>query len=130
MAFEGETGDLADVVLTTLSLASSRYGVERVDLGDYYAYFDRLKGEFPNEMPIFHSVQMGQFLYSKALATALENALRLGLRIANPRFQYIEVTKELADRNISRLSKRAGTNFVERLDPIAKRLAAISREVK
>ena len=119
----GKTGDLADIIVATLSLASVNYGVSKVRFSEFYELFARLEEEFPSLIPKLGAKQTGGDTYSKTLATALESALRLGVRIANPRFQFLEVPRPIGQRNLERLQKRAGEKFIEDLKDAAKYMA-------
>jgi hypothetical protein len=119
----GETGDLADVIVTVLSLASADHNVSRVRLSDFYQVFSQLQNEFGDRIPDFYVSHIAGYPYSKALSEAVENALRLGVQVANPRFQYLEVTKQATERILRNIRGRAGEDFIDGLRPVAARLA-------
>jgi hypothetical protein len=121
----GVTGDLADIIVATLSLASTEYNVSKIRLVDFYSIFDQLQKEFPDLIPPLHSTRANDYVYSKKLASALESALSIGIRISNPQFQFLEVEATLGKGNLERIQKRAGEAFIERLKPIAKRLSEL-----
>jgi len=121
----GETGDLADIIVATLSLASTEHNVSRIRLVDFYSIFDQLQKEFPDLIPPLHSTRANDYVYSKKLASALESALSIGIRISNPQFQFLEVEEAIGKGNLDRIQKRAGEAFIERLKPIAKRLSEL-----
>jgi hypothetical protein len=124
----GETGDLADIIAVTLSLASTRHGVSKIRLNDFYRQFGRLATKFPEVIPELHMTSIAGFAYSRPLGEALEEALRLGPDIANPRFQYIVVQPNDGTRNLERIRKRAGQLFIDKLQPVAADLAAAANE--
>ena len=121
----GETGDLADIIVATLSLASTENDVSRIRLVDFYSIFDQLQKEFPDVIPLLHSTRANDYVYSKKLAGSLESALSIGIRIANPQFQFLEVDETIGKSNLERIQRRAGEDFIERLKPVAKRLAEL-----
>jgi hypothetical protein len=94
-------------------------------LVDFYSIFDQLQKEFPDLIPPLHSTRANDYVYSKKLASALESALSIGIRIANPQFQFLEVEKTIGEKNLERIRRRAGEAFIERLKPIAKRLSEL-----
>lgn len=124
----GENGDLADVVLGAISLASVDHGLERLSLDDYYRIFVRLREDFPDLIPELFTTNWEVSVHSKVLSDALEKALRLGLDIANPRFFYIEVKKQSGIQNIRWLEGRTGGPFIQKLKPLAHRLVELSKE--
>jgi len=119
----GETGDLADIVVIVLSLASERYNVSRVELDRFYGVFSELHHEFPQLIPELDATTLNGYVYSRALSDALENALRLGVQIANPRFQYLEILQDRARTNLERVGARTGADFLEALRPVAETFA-------
>lgn len=119
----GETGDLADVVVATLSLASMNHKLLRLDLDQFYDVFSSLQKDFPKLIPELHATRLNGYVYSKPLGDALENALRLGVQIANPRFQYLEVPEDRAQKMLEGLRVRAGDEFVTSLAEVADELA-------
>jgi hypothetical protein len=119
----GETGDLADVIVTVLSLASVDHNVSKVRLSDFYQVFSQLQSEFGDRIPNFYVSHIADYPYSKTLSEAVENALLLGVQIANPRFQYLEVTRQTAQRILHNIKERAKEDFIENLRPVACRLA-------
>jgi hypothetical protein len=115
----GETGDLADIVVVVLSLASTDYNLPRVDLDQFYDVFSKLHTEFPEVIPELDATKLDGYVYSRLLADALENALRLGVQIANPRFQYLEISQDRARTNLERVGARTGQSFLDALRPVA-----------
>ena len=126
----GETGDLADIVVATLSLASMHYGVAKVSLSDFYEEFGKLQQEYPNLIPDLQTGREAGVIYSKVLGDAVESALRLGVDIANPRFQYLVVSPDKGERALQRLRKRTGDEFIDKLEPVAASLAAALRSTE
>jgi hypothetical protein len=115
----GETGDLADIVVAVLSLASADHNVPKVDLDRFYGVFSELHTEFPDVIPDLDATTLNGYVYSRVLADALENALRLGVQIANPRFQYLEISQDRARTNLERIGARTEQGFLEALRPVA-----------
>lgn len=126
----GVPGDLADVIVGTLSLASLS-GLKKVSKPEFYGLFLQLQKDFPDLFPQVVFTHTGKYVYSKALGDALERALRLGVDVMNPRFYYIGVEKkEDADRNLELICENTGTEFVERLRPVAVRLAELAQTLE
>ncbi len=123
----GETRDLADVIVATLSLASVRHGMPKIRLSDFYKEFEKLQKNFPDLIPDLQTSREAGVIYSRVLGDAVEGALRLGVDIANPRFQYLVVSQEKGQRALERLRKRTGDEFIDHLDPVAAELAASVR---
>ncbi len=119
----GETGDLADIVVAVLSLASAEHNLPRVDLDQFYGAFTDLRAKFPNVIPELDATVLNGYVYSRALSDALENALRLGVQIANPRFQYLEISEDRARTNLQRVGARTGPEFLTALGPVAESFA-------
>jgi hypothetical protein len=119
----GETGDLADIVVAVLSLASTDYNVSRVELDRFYGVFNELHTEYPDVIPELDATTLNGYVYSRALSDALENALRLGVQIANPRFQYLEIVQDRAQKNLERVGARTGRQFLDALRPVAQTFA-------
>lgn len=131
----GEPGDLADIIVATLSLASE-LGAKKVSRPDFYEIFSQLGTEFPDVFPPMIFTRTGDYLYSKTLGSALEQALRSGLEVMNPRFFYFGVlTPEDAARNVDLIKgnldlikQNTGEAFIGRLRLVAKRFAALAAE--
>lgn len=115
----GETGDLADIIVVVLSLASAEHNLPKVDLDRFYGVFSELQEQFPEVIPDLDATTLNGYVYSRALSDALENALRLGVQIANPRFQYLEISKDRARTNLERIGARTEQGFLEALRPVA-----------
>lgn len=115
----GENGDLADVILATLSLASRDHQLTRVRLDAFDRAFAELQHQFPKLIPSLLVSSVGDEVYSERLGEALENALRLGIRVSNPQFQFLEVTPDRATLNIARLTQRVGEAFIEAVGPLS-----------
>jgi hypothetical protein len=115
---------IADTILGILSLASKDHGVSRLDMTEFYQVFADLESEFPNLLPVGLDLsRTGQYVYSDALGDALQRALSRGIRIANPHFQYLEIPADVAERNVERLRKRLGNEFLTTLSQAAESLA-------
>ena len=112
----GLSGDLTDVLLGILSLASTRHGIAKVKITRFYELAIKLHADFSFIPASF-----------KLLCGAMENALQIGVRIASD-FQHFEVPLNIALRNIERLRKRVGSPFVDELLPIAEKFVQLIRE--
>jgi hypothetical protein len=112
----GLNGDLADVLLGILSLASARHGIARVRIAHFYQVAQNLNADFP-------------FIPSslKSLCGAMEGALQIGVVISSD-FQHFVVSQNAALKNIGRLRNRMGESFLRELTPIASRFAQLARE--
>jgi hypothetical protein len=119
----GETGDLADIIVVVLSLASVDHNLPKVDLDGFYGAFKDLQAEYPQIIPELDATTLNGYVYSRALSDALENALRLGVQIANPRFQYLEISPDRARTNLERVGARAQKGWVDQLRPVAGKFA-------
>jgi len=124
----GEPGDLADVIVATLSLAHA-FGFTKVSKPDFYKIFSQLTEEFPDLFPPMVFTQTGDYLYSKTLGDALEQSLRTGLVPMNPRFFYFGLqTPDQAGRNLELIKENNDDRFIERLKPLAERFATLVNE--
>jgi hypothetical protein len=125
----GKPGDLADTIVAVLSLASIEHGLKKISLPDFYMLFPRLVQDFPERFPPMRFEQTGRYVYSKALGDALEHALRLGIEVMNPRFQYIGVRDTTdAKRNLELIEGNTGGDFIQNLRPVAAKLAEAARK--
>jgi|GEM_PF-4170090 hypothetical protein len=109
----GSNGDLADVLLGILSLASARHGIARIRITHFYQAAQNLNADFP-------------FIPSslKSLCGAMEEALQIGVVISSD-FQHFVVSQNVALKNIGRLRSRMGESFLHELAPIAERFASM-----
>lgn len=114
----GEKGDLADIVVAIIALAETQ-GRVKVRLDDYYRVFVLLSESFPSLFPVIDKEKAGDYIYSKALGNALQGALGIGLQIANPMFQYLQIPEGQCTQVLTRLERRTGPRFVSRLRPVA-----------
>ncbi len=119
----GETGDLADIVVATMSLAKVEHKVEKIPVVDFFRIFDQLQKEFAHLIPPLYTTHTGDFMYSRKLASALENALRIGVHVYSP--QLLTVEETIGKGNLERIRKRAGEAFIEKLKPVAKRMSEL-----
>jgi hypothetical protein len=122
------TGGLVDIIVATLSIVSIDYGIQKIRFSDFYRLFARLENEFPLLIPRLGATTTGGYTYSKTLGSAVERALRRGVHVANPRLQYLEVTRSGGEKNLKRIQKRASKKFLDNLKPVAKRLAELMKE--
>ena len=67
----GETGDLADIVVAVLSLASAEHNLPRVDLDQFYGAFTDLRAKFPNVIPELDATGLERL---RVLARAIRRA--------------------------------------------------------
>lgn len=123
----GEPGDLADVIVVTMSIARLNHGLVKVSRSDFYDVFRTLMREFPKRFPAMVFTQSGAYVYSKTLGDALERAVRLGIEVMNPRFCYFGIKDESdAKSNLELVQDNTGKRFIQDMRPIAKRLAVLA----
>jgi hypothetical protein len=123
----GEPGDLADIIVVTMSIARLDHGLMKLSRSDFYDVFRRLTREFPKKFPPMVFTQSGEYVYSKTLGDALERAVRLGIEVMNPRFCYFGIKDESdAKSNLKLVQDNAGKKFIQDMHPIAKRLAVLA----
>lgn len=111
----GINGDLADILLSVLSLASTRHGIAKVKIIRFYELAIKLHVDFPFIPASF-----------KVLCDAMENTLQIGVRISSD-FQHFEVPLNVALRNIGRLRNRVGEPFLKELAPVAEKFTQLVR---
>lgn len=125
----GEPGDLADIIVVTLSIARLDHNLLKVSRRDFYDVFCTLSREFPKEFPQMVFTRSGEYVYSKTLGNALERAVRLGVEVMNPRFCYFGIKDEGDARsNLKLVQDNTSKRFIQELRPVAKRLAALVGE--
>jgi hypothetical protein len=125
----GEPGDLADIIVVTLSIARLDHNLVKLSRSDLYDVFCTLSREFPKELPQMVFTQSGEYVYSKTLGNALERAVRLGVEVMNPRFCYFGIKDEGDARsNLKLVQDNTSKKFIQKLRPVAKRLAALVTE--
>ena len=125
----GQPGDLADVIVGLLSLGNTHHEIKKVSKPDFYRALSQLQEEFPDRFPGVVFTGTGEYVYSKSIGDALERALRLGIDVMNPRFYYIGVQeREDAERNLRLIRENTGGSFLEMLEPVANRFAALVKE--
>lgn len=105
----GENGDLADVIVGVLSLLSTYHKIERIEICKFFR--EILKFHYPD----------------RNLYWAIESSLQIGVRVSSD-LEYFEVPLSTAQNNLERLRKRVGPSFVEKLKPVADRLAKLVKE--
>ena len=109
----GKPGDLTDAIVAIISLATLEFGMRGIyRKSKLYEIFPRLSKEFPQVLlPYFP----GEFSYF------LEKAFELGLELGG---QYeVEISREGAKKYLNWLESEVGKEYVDRLRPIAERLA-------
>jgi hypothetical protein len=110
---------LRDLVLAILSMASVQ-GTNRVPLTEFYRAFADVAAKHGRVFPPMHFSKNPYSVYSKRLDEAVQSLVGYSISLPNPQLQYLEVKKAAAERHLSRLRDRYGSQAVKSLAPIVK----------
>jgi len=121
----GHPGDLDELVAVLVSLARTKYGVERISLVQFFDAVERVAREYPDLFEGVDFQRSGDAVSSRALGNALQGSLNFGLEICNPSFQYVTVNQGESEKIISWSEKRSGERFVLALERVAESFARL-----
>lgn len=102
---------LKDEVLGLLSDAALK-GKERIKITDFYRAFAQLAEQNPNDFPPMVFTRAGNSAYSKRLDTAVQSLVGYSVNLPNPQLQYLELSRDTAQRHMDWLRDTYGEDAV------------------
>jgi len=105
---------LKDEVLGLLSDAAIK-GTERIKITDFYRAFAQLAEQYPNEFPPMVFTRAGNSAYSKRLDSAVQSLVGYSVNLPNPQLQYLELSRDTAERHMDWLRETYGEGPVREL---------------
>jgi hypothetical protein len=106
---------LRDTVLAILSLVSKQ-GKTRVPLTEIYEIFADLAEKYPDRFPGLAFMRTPFTTYSKRLDDAIQDWVGYSIDVPNPTLQYVEIGSNAAERHLTWLRDRYGSEWLDSLN--------------